>query len=192
MGREYELKFAATGEILNKMAAELGDFTKISMETEYFDTPSGALSARKWTLRSRRENGTCVCTLKTPAADGSRGEWELAEKDITLAIPVLCKLGAPAELLSLTREGLIRVCGARFTRLAKQVELSDAACELALDAGSLLGKQAALPFFEVEAELKSGKEAAVAAYATALAEKYGLHPEERSKFQRALALAEGE
>ena len=45
---------------------------------------------------------------------------------------------------------------------------------------------------QVEVELKSGCEEAAEAYARDLAERYGLVPEESSKFRRALALAKGE
>lgn len=192
MGREFELKYAASAENQKKIAEEYGNFHQISMETVYFDTPSGALSAQKWTLRCRKENEISICTLKTPAPDGSRGEWEIKADNIEVAIPMLCKLGAPATLPLLAQEGLIRVCGARFTRLAKELRLPDAICELALDAGELLGKSATAPLCEVEVELKEGSEAAVLAFAAALSEKYGLQPEEKSKFQRALALARGE
>lgn len=192
MGREFELKYAASAENQRKIREEYGNFQEISMETEYFDTPSGALAARKWTLRCRRENEKRICTLKTPAADGSRGEWETEAADIYGALSVLCKLGAPEALLSLAEEGLIRVCGARFTRLAKEILLPNAVCELALDAGELLGGDEASPLCEVEVELKAGSEAAVLAFAASLSAKYGLKPEEKSKFQRALALAKGE
>ena len=92
MGREFELKFAATEAVLAAIEARFGDFSAISMATTYFDTPDRALSARHITLRRRMENGVSVCTLKTPTDGIGRGEWELESDTIEAAIPELCKL----------------------------------------------------------------------------------------------------
>ena len=72
MGREFELKFRADAGTIALIREKYGSFTSISMETTYYDTPSGALSARHYTLRKRLENGESVCTLKTPAGDTAR------------------------------------------------------------------------------------------------------------------------
>lgn len=192
MGREFELKFAAEARQLEAIREKYGGFSAISMETTYFDTPDGALSARHITLRRRMENGLSVCTVKTPAGGHARGEWETQCGDITAAIPALCQLGCPAELLSLTKEGLIPICGARFTRLAKTLPVPGGTVELALDRGVLTGGGQELPLCEAEVERKTGSEEAAEAFARALAEAFGLQPENRSKFRRALALAKGE
>ena len=47
-------------------------------------------------------------------------------------------------------------------------------------------------FCEVEVELKSGEDVQAVAFANILAEKYGLIPEHKSKYRRALGLARGE
>lgn len=189
MGQEFELKYRAEPACLAAIRASCGPFREIAMETTYYDAPDGALSARKWTLRHRLENGLGVCTLKTPGENHIRGEWETESGDIALAIPVLCKLGAPAELLRLTEKGLITVCGAKFTRLACTLEVPGAALELALDQGVLTGGGRELPLCEVEVELKAGNEEAAVAFAAELARRWELTPEPRSKFRRALDLA---
>ena len=192
MGREFELKFAATPQNHTDLQARYGTFTPITMETVYYDTPDRALSARHITLRRRLENGKSVCTLKTPAAEGGRGEWELECDSIEAAIPTLCKLSRMAELLSLTQNGVQSVCGARFTRLAKALTLPDCTVELALDSGVLLGGGREVPLCEIEVEAKSGSEGAVTAFAQSLAQEFSLKSEPKSKFRRAMALAEGE
>lgn len=192
MGREFELKFSADAAAFAALGAKWEDFTVISMETTYFDTPAGDLSARHITLRRRMENGVSVCTVKTPDGAHGRGEWELEENDIEAAIPMLCKLGAPAELHTLTQKGVEISCGARFTRRAKLIHLPECTVEIALDEGVLLGGGKALPLREVEVELKSGSEETAIAFAQALAAMYGLTPEEKSKFYRAQKLAKGE
>ena len=192
MGREFELKYQADGEKLAAIREKFGDFTPISMRTVYYDTPNGDLEKRRRMLRQRTENGKSVCTLKIPLPDGSRGEWETDEKSVAEAIPELCKLGAPNDLISLCGDGLVPTCAAEFTRLCTLVSLQNAAAELALDAGVFIGNGKKLPFAEVEVELKFGEEAAVTAFAQALAKEFSLTPEPKSKVQRALALAKNE
>ena len=189
MGKEFEIKYAAPAEALAQIRDAFGTFETIAMETVYFDIPDGYFSARKMTLRLRRENDRTVCTLKTPSDGQSRGEWELECDDIRAAAPILCKL-AKIDPPDISR--LQPICGARFTRLAKTVPIPGGSAEIALDAGVLMGGGQELPFREVEAELKSGSEEALTAYAAALAAKYGLVPEQRSKYRRALGLARGE
>ena len=121
MGREFELKYAATEAQLALLQGQYPQCAPIAMETTYYDSPDGAFNRLRWTLRCRRENGQSVCTVKIPLPDGSRGEWEVECGDIRSAISMLCKLGAPEELLSLDAEALQPACGARFTRLAASV-----------------------------------------------------------------------
>lgn len=192
MGKEFELKFTARPEQQAKILEEYGGFAAVSMETTYFDTPDGSLSQRRITLRRRMENGVSVCTVKTPAGGLTRGEWEIQCDDIHRAIPELCKLGCPAEIYHMTRSGLVEVCGARFTRMVKRISLEAGAVELALDRGILVGGGREIPLCEAEVELKAGTEETAERFALTLAEKYGLVPEGKGKFQRALALAREE
>ena len=192
MAVEFELKYNATQEAQAAIRESLDTpATLYQMQTVYYDTPDRALAKRGITLRRRLENQDSVCTLKAPAAVG-RAEFELHRDTIQEAIPELCKLADLAELPSLLAGGVVPVCGARFTRQAWQLTLVGAEAELALDSGILLGGGREVPLCEVEVELKSGATGPVVAYAAALAAKYGLVPEEKSKFARALALAKGE
>lgn len=190
MGKEFELKYAATAEILAAVRQELEGVTEISMETTYYDTPGRDLSARHMTLRRRYENGVCVCTLKAPDGNNRRKEWETEAASIEDAIPTLCKLSNWPELKTITAGGLIAVCGARFTRQAALVTMPDCVVEVALDSGVLLGGGREVPLCELEVELKSGSEATATQFARILAAKYSLVGEPKSKFARAMALAE--
>ena len=185
MGIEYELKYRATGEVLAAIAAEYISFPskQFQMETTYYDTPSGALSARHYTLRRRMENEKSVCTLKTPAAGLGRNEIELECGSIEDAIPVLCVSGAPEDFGSLVQDGVIAVCSAKFHRTA---------ITLALDTGTLSGGNQTIPLCEVEVEHKAGDMLSSELFASILQKNYGLVQEERSKFRRALALYKGE
>lgn len=192
MAIEYELKFraeeAAQGAILAQVPGADQHFT---MQTTYYDTPSEALSARRYTLRLRLENSTAVCTLKAPEQGAGRGEWETECSRIEDAIPELCKLGAPTDLPDLAAEGLVAVCGARFQRVARTVVLEECTLELAIDKGILSGGGRQIPLCEVEVELKSGSREACDRYAQALARQFSLQPEPKSKFRRAFDLSKG-
>lgn len=193
MGVEFELKFSAEPEQLEAVAAAYPvEYHRISMETTYYDTTDHALSDRHVTLRRRMENGESVCTVKTPISQLGRGEWECQCEDIESGIKELCKHGAPKDLLILTADGVAPVCGAKFTRRAGVVTLQDAVVEIALDRGILSGGGKEIPLCEVEVELKSGPEDAALKFGMVLAAKFGLIPQKKSKFRRALALAKGE
>ena len=157
----------------------------VLVETTYYDTADGQLAARRFTLRRRMENGKSVCTLKTPSADGGRGEWEVENEDIGLGFAELCKLSR-VELPPVS--ALQPICGAKFTRLAKTLVLENCSVEIAVDRGVLMGGGREELLCEVEVELKSGSEDACVAFADALATEFGLRPEKKSKFKRALAL----
>ena len=193
MGIEFELKYRATPEQLDAIALAVeGEREKFSMHTTYYDTPSGALSERRYTLRRRMENAISVCTLKFPAGEQGRGEIELACDEIEKAIPELCKLSGLDDLPGLLEEGIVPVCGAKFQRTAVIVPLKDCTVEWALDRGILYGGGREEDLCEAEVELKDGDRQSAVLYATLMANRFGLVPEERSKFRRALALARGE
>ncbi len=193
MGIEFELKFRATRQQQSEiLQAVSGREQVFHMHTTYYDTPTGAFSRQQCTLRRRTENDGSICTLKAPAQGHGRREWEVACDDITAAIPMLCKLGAPEELLALAQEGLFPTCGAKFTRIARTVSVSDGTLELAVDSGVLTGGGREVPLCEVEVEQKTCSEEACAAFAGSLSAQFGLMPEPLSKFARAKALQEGE
>ena len=189
MGREFELKFRADMAAIERIREKFGEFTPISMETTYYDTFDLKLSMHRWTLRRRMENGVSVCTFKRPHESGGRGEWEVEAGSIMEGVMKLCQAGADQELMRCAAGGLMEVCGARFTRLAKQLEVPGARVELALDQGVLLGRGKELPFAEVEVELKEGTDEAAVAFARQIAEEFGLTEEPKSKFVRAMTLA---
>ena len=193
MGMEFEVKFSATKEVLSILREKAeGQEKHFQMRTTYYDTITKDLSARHWTLRCRQENETAVCTLKYPLDGDARGEVEVVCDSIEAAIPMLCKQSGLAELESLTAQGVVPVCGAAFHRVAKTFTFEGTTMELALDEGVLMGGGKELPLFEVEVELKEGDLQQVRTYAAILAATYGLKPQPRSKFRRALDLKESQ
>ena len=192
MATEYEWKFRSSKAYQSAIAAALTGLRQtITMQTTYYDTPDGRLSALRYTLRKRLENNLSVCTLKVPANSG-RSEWEVPCDDILQAIPLLVDAGAPEELPRLVQAGLQPICGARFTRIAITEELPDGQVEVALDQGVLLGGNRERPLFEVEVELKAGRQSVCDRFARELAHRFALTPEPKSKFARARSLYQGD
>ena len=189
MAVEYELKYRATPEILEKIQADFpGDYTVTQMTTTYYDTPGADLAKLYWTLRHRQEGEVHICTLKTPAGIDGRSEYEWKCEDILEAVPHLCRLSGSNALAQLAERGLVATCGARFTRTARKLIAGSTMAELALDNGVLVNGEKEEPFSEVEGELKQGyrEEAEVMGYL--IRQSYGLTVENRSKFMRAKAL----
>ena len=192
MGIEYEYKFKLDfPNLLSLNAAFPQKSREIQMETVYYDTPSGSLSSRRYTLRRRLENGVSVCTLKTPAGD-ARNEWETENAFIENAIPTLIADGAPEELKDLVKEGLIPICGAKFIRLAKAIPITGGELEMALDHGFLFAGDRKMPLCEMELELKSGSKRSFDLFVWSVSGEFLLEEEKQSKFARALQLYKGE
>ena len=90
MGLEYEKKYRADRETLDLIDNALTEPSyRLEMETTYYDTPDGALSARKITLRRRYENGVlCNYNLTAQAnyegmtvmIDGEKGRIEFESR----------------------------------------------------------------------------------------------------------------
>lgn len=194
---EYKLRVLDEAALLRLLTApELETLRRtpwqeIRMETTYYDTKDGALSARRWMLRLRRENGAGVLGLKTPLpGQEGRGEWQLAAEAIDAeAIDGLIALGAPELLRSVCSAGVHAVCGAEFLRRSAMLELPDgSSAEAAGDCGCLFGPTQRRPFAELELELHRGAPGETKRLAQALCTAYGLQEEPRSKVARARAL----
>ena len=189
MAVEYELKYRATPEVLERIQADFpGNYTVTEMTTTYYDTPGGDLAKLYWTLRHRQEGDTHICTLKTPAGIVGRSEYEWYCEDINEAIPHLCRQSKSTALSQLAERGLVAKCGARFTRTARKLVAGSTMAELALDCGVLINGEKEESFAEVEVELKYGYRQEVEVMGLLLREAYGLTTESKSKFQRSREL----
>lgn len=189
MAVEYELKYRATPEILERIQADFpGEYTVTEMTTTYYDTPGGDLAKLFWTLRHRREGDRHMCTLKTPGGIDGRSEYEWSCEDIHDAIPHMCRLSGSNALAQLVERGLVETCGARFTRTARNLIAGSTMAELALDNGVLVNGDREEPFSEVEVELKKGFREEADVMGFLLRAAYDMTPENHSKFQRAREL----
>jgi len=168
------------------------DQKRIEMASTYYDTASGSLSRAGYALRLRQENDVRVCCVKFDkqvTSDGlaRRGEIECECQTLTDGVRGLIARGAPAEFAVLCGEEFAVKATMRFTRRAYTLETGAVQCELAIDSGCFGEADAAVPFCELEIELKDGDEAEFLMICKKIAEKYALKPQALSKLARALA-----
>jgi inorganic triphosphatase YgiF len=169
----------------------------VVMKAVYFDTEDGALRANNITLRVRAEGESAFATLKW----GGHAEGGLHERQ-EINVPVSGEedfINPPIGIFRESDEGralseligdkpLINLLETRFLRRRKRLAYSDSIMEMAVDTGSIVTDNGVLPILELELELFAGEEKSIAELGGKIAEKYGLSPEDRSKFARGLAL----
>ena len=199
---EMELKYAVADQcVLDRiwnwkdiLALSVGQPQQIHMQSQYYDTQSGAFSAKRWTLRKRQENHRCVIALKTPSKGSGplqiRGEWECSGVGVLESVDALLALGAPEELKTMIDgQLLIEICSAQFLRKTRVLQLDDqTTVELALDFGLLTGGNHSMDLCEVELELLTGNVALMETFGQTLGREFSLSIETKSKFVRAISL----
>jgi len=174
------------------------------LATVYFDTPDCHLFSRGLALRLRRSEGRWLQTLKSDAAQGSRGaaglhareefEWAVAGRRIDFALLA----GTPYASVFAgrrVREDLRQVFSTRFRRAALALDLQGGAqAELCTDLGWIRAGNARAPICEVEVELDpgAGSPAALFAFARELLEEVPFRLGAKSKAERGYALSRGE
>ena len=194
---ETELKLAPVSALQSErvfsdpaLAPYLGALRTVRMETVWYDTGDGALGARGFTLRLRREDGRPVCTLKGPSAGLSRLELEREAESVEAgAALLLAEEALPAAARAALAAPLREVCAARFSRRAARYDDGALCFELSFDSGLLRCGAMEGPLCEMELELLSGTEEALRAFGEHLAAVHGLPVCAVGKKSRALALA---
>ena len=164
----------------------------------YFDTPNLALSRRGVALRLRREGRRWVQAVKgRGSAHG--GLHARPEVETVVGGPVLdwhsLRNGPFGEVFRSPRikATLQPLFSTVFTRRRRELMLpAGTIVELALDQGEIRSGERAIPFCELELELKSGTSWRLLEVAAELAQKFPLHGENRSKAERGYALFRGE
>ncbi len=195
---EIEYKYRVPPALFDEIAADpaLRDAADIRMEAEYFDTADRMLREARVTLRLRREtpegqHGSRICCVKLPSGRDEdetlalrcRQEYECEADSVEAALPVLLAQGMPPEpVRTAFSRGLTVSARVSYVRREALIKAEGASYTVCLDRG-VLGKE---PFSELEIEHKSGGFAVTAAAAAALSGRWGLEPETRSKYARAL------
>ena len=202
--REIELKLKLIdpqrySEILEDAAffqrQDAGQPVVTDYETIYYDTTDCRLMQHGLAYRIRKSGERFTATVKDSGSSHGglhiRGEWN---KDIADNIPDVAFFSdlPIGEVLQgiVGTDSLVPVLATVFQRTAIDWIGDDGSViELAADIGQILSGDHQEAICEIELELKSGAVASVLRLGAALAERYPLAIEERSKFLRGLMLA---
>jgi len=212
MSHETELKLALHANDLPRLLALplLAAQTprREHLRNTYFDTASLALMQQRLAVRERRVGRRTLLTVKTAGHSvgglSQRGEWEGPTKPGRFDFATLVDDATLAQQLTQLAPQLVPVFRTDFTRLSWLLTHAGAQVEVALDQGFIAtdGVQGARrePLLELELELKSGPVDALLDLALTLAlgpngeaaQGLWLHPTDRSKAERGLALFLGQ
>jgi inorganic triphosphatase YgiF len=200
---EIEAKFAVPDEVtwLKLQAVEqiagyvLSPGMTKQVHDTFVDTPNRSILASRHVCRMREVDGQIVMTLKSgQTVEGAVHRRE--ELEITLERELPIGQWPPSEI----RDRLLGIVGdvmlaplfdQHQTRIIRWVsQAARGVAEMSVDTVELSLHGREQSYFEVEFELKDGgTESDLAAIAACLQNEWGLRPEPRSKFARALALA---
>ena len=200
---EIEAKFAVPDEATWLKLQRVGQIAGYALSPgktkqvhdTFMDTPDRSILASRHVCRKREVDGQILMTLKSgQTVDGAVHRRE--ELEVTLEHELPIGQWPPSEI----RDRLLAIVGdvvlvplfdqhqTRIIRWASHAERVVA--EMSVDKVELSINNREESYFEVEFELKDGgTESDLAAIAACLQNEWGLRPEPRSKFARALALA---
>lgn len=199
---EIELKYAINSmEIAAKIwedeelmkIEEPGTRETVIMNATYFDTKDMDLCKNDMAYRVRKEGDRLIASLKWGGdSDGplhKREEINIPVMDIK-PNPVIfesCDIGE--DLVSIIDgKELHSILDMHIERRRFRVDTESTILEISIDKGQIITENAAESVCEVEIELFSGSEDVMMKIGQAMAEKYGLTSEKRSKFYRGLVL----
>lgn len=176
------------------VSSQMGDYTRLDMVAQYYDSPAHELMELKSTLRRRVENGVPYVTFKQAAESAgrllTRMTWECAEDDVSAAIGTLTDMGAPRELLEIAeRAGFLPRGVFEYTRQSVPLMLADGtSVEMNFDEGVIRAAEKQSDFMDVSFKLLFGRPSGLESFVLILEEKYGLVRGMSGKYERALRL----
>lgn len=164
MAQETELKLVIDPADAHRLPAMLGRAPERTMQfaTRYFDTADGALASAGISLRIREAGGTRTQTVKQSAPESAgllrRGEWE---RSVDGEVPLLDGDDPASALLASRAVALETRFTLAITRQLWRIEQDGSLIELVLDEGSVTAGESHVAVCEIEAELLTGKTAAL-------------------------------
>lgn len=208
MPQETELKLALHPHDLPRLLAHpllvVQPARRERLRNTYFDTAALTLMQQRLAVRERHVGRRTLLTVKTAGHSvgglSQRGEWEAPTTPGRFDFATLVDNTALAQQLTELAPQLVPVFRTDFTRRSWLLQHGGAQVEVALDQGFIATGQVSdarrEPLLELELELKSGPVDALLDLAHTLAlgpqgrtaQGIWLHPTDRSKAERGLAL----
>ena len=172
----------------------------VEMEAAYFDTKDRILRDNNIALRVRREGDISFATLKWGGSKTVHGLYEHQEVNVPVDTgenivpppPGLFEESIDGRKMSdlIGRKKLRELFRTIVTRRRTKIRYGSSVVELAIDRGRIVAGEKIELISEIEIELYSGDLSDVLALTSEISGQYGLEPENRSKYARALALIE--
>ena len=170
-----------------------GSFETIDMQAIYYDTADRKLTAEGIALRVRKEGEDYVATMKDKG-NSIEGMHKRKEINVRLSddemikhpdVTIFKESDEYDQLVGIAGKGkLVPVLEMVFERRQVRVDTGNAISVLSCDDGSIRAGGKTVPIMEMEIELYSGDLEELKEYGQKIADKYGLVPEDRSKFAR--------
>lgn len=178
---------------------EKGSREDILMKAAYFDTEDRILSKNDIAFRVRMEGGKTIASLKWNDKDQSISGLHVREE---INVPVAddtCFIAPKPDIFKESPEGrdllevvenspLVNIMEMTFVRKSVRLDDGDCICELSLDDGKIICDGGEEPIREMEIELFTGEQDCLLKIGDTIVKKYGLRPENRSKYSRGLRL----
>ena len=163
-------------------------------DNTYYDTADRRLMSYGFMLRVRKSDEGAVATVKdTGTVSGGlfvRGEWTVPLEGEDVSVQAFAGLPIGEKLADAAgQEALEPLFKTAFQRISVDLQAGSALIEFAADRGEIVAGMKREPLYEIELELKSGDAADLVRLGSALAERFPLAIEKKSKFERGLQLA---
>ncbi|MEQ9812583.1 MAG: CHAD domain-containing protein [Azospirillaceae bacterium] len=199
---EIELKLGVPAEAIERIGEDDtlhreadGPGDRQTLDATYFDTADRSLSRRGIALRVRREGSRTIQTIKADARNlgglTARAEWQWPIRRRSPDLGVIDIAEAQAALDDIEESALAPYYATKVQRRLLTVVHRSSRIEVAIDQGAVIAGRRRQPITEVELELVEGREVDLYDLALALADRYPLTLEPRSKAARGAALADG-
>ena len=168
----------------------------VPMYSVYYDTEDLDLRRGKVAFRVRRAGDDHEATLKWNGASGQgmhrREEMNIRiteEQSLAPEIGIFEQSEIYPMLEELTGgKKLVPVLEMFFERKILRLDMGTSISELSCDVGRIMAGGKEAPILELEIELFSGEEGDIVRLGSHLADRYGMEPEDVSKYQRGLDL----
>ena len=200
---KYSIKDEQTADLIWEEVLSGGYGDPISpesvlLEGAYYDTPSRVLKENNVALRVRCEGAICFATLKWGGNKVVQGLHEHQEVNVPIDTDS-CLIAPSVDIFEESIDGrkmsdlvggesLEMIFVTKVTRRRAKIHYRSSIVEIAIDLGKVAAGEKEAPVSEMEIELYAGELSDVLLLTAEIADKYGLEPENRSKYARAVAL----
>lgn len=199
---KFSIKDSETADLIwDAITDRYADGSKgetLELNAAYYDSSDRILMQKGIALRTRCEGDVCFATMKWGSSPVMGGLHQHEEVNIPIEADS-CFTVPPAELFDADINGknlydilegreLEVLFETRVTRRRIMVHHKKSVMEISIDQGTIIAGEKTEDISEIEIELYSGDLSDVLNLTDRISAKYGLEPEEKTKYARAMTL----